>query len=151
MLELDGAAAIRAAGDGNYWARYVKNRRIGLGAQTGSTDPELQRVKAFFDAAASGGRRTDPRVLDAFLDADRIQRTKEREQEAALAECVAAAGLAPGHLIPSLEADCQRDQERFERTLADIARRDQERAREAEERDRVDRERRGPDVQVIAG
>jgi ADP-ribose pyrophosphatase YjhB (NUDIX family) len=146
MLELDGNAAIRRAGDGDFWARYVKNRtRI---------DPEVAKVKAFFDNAERGIRKVGRnKAVDiaGFMAEDRELRRKERAAEAELLETVAGLSLLPGQLIPGLEEDQERDRESFERTAAAIAQRDQERAREAEERERADEARRGGDVQIFEG
>jgi hypothetical protein len=145
LFDLHANQAIQRADNANAWVGYIKR------TAKSRVDPEIQAVKQFFADAASKTRRTDPRVVDAFLAADRELRTKERQQEAQLAELAASLSLLPGHLIPGLEEDQERDREAFERTAAQIAARDQERAAEAEERERADEARRGGDVQVFEG
>ncbi len=118
--------------------------------KSSSIDAELVVLNARLDGLAITKAAPATDVVDEFVRADKELRHKEREEAARLAAVVASVSLLPGQLLPSEAERDERDREAFDRFVAEIARKDAERAREAAVRDAVDAARRGGDVLVIS-
>lgn len=117
-------------------------------------DPELARLVSVLDALEFGTARAKtatPDAVDEFIRADKQLRERERAEAAATEALIASLSIPPGTLLPSLQDDLARDREEYERTVEQIRLHDEQRAAEAEQRDRVDAARRGGDVQVFYG
>lgn len=110
-------------------------------ALTGSkrfVHPSVKAANDVLNRLALPYRTVAEDAVDRFVEETREIRRKEREEEARLAEAAARTALPPGLLIPGAAEDAERETEQFARTVAEIARRDQERAAEADERARAE-------------